>query len=195
VSQDHGGDNTNEVCGGNDNSIAPLGVPPPAPPVHGWDDTVSHGSGWTQDLIVALDIVNVQAKPLWDEWSPNNEPKWTASEKRKILGPWPPTSIHDVPFFNTTINTTITVDTTVVEQFIQDIQHNTPAHPMIVGLDTEWRIIGYDEHGKAQHKIALLQLCVGMRCLVFQVHSTTIFIPQVFCKSLTFPAICFIWCK
>ncbi|KAG8064322.1 hypothetical protein GUJ93_ZPchr0004g39244 [Zizania palustris] len=70
----------------------------------------------------------VESKPLWDEWSPTDEPttgEGTSNhDKMKLIGPWPPKSNHDVAFYqyNTTIKTTITVDTVVVEQFLQDIK-------------------------------------------------------------------------
>ncbi|KAG8064323.1 hypothetical protein GUJ93_ZPchr0004g38573 [Zizania palustris] len=70
----------------------------------------------------------VESKPLWDEWSPTDEPttgEGTSNhDKMKLIGSWPPKSNHDVAFYqyNTTIKTTITVDTVVVEQFHQDIK-------------------------------------------------------------------------
>ncbi|KAG2596564.1 hypothetical protein PVAP13_5KG169421 [Panicum virgatum] len=94
------------------------------------------------------ELTTVETKPLWGEGTSNHD-------KMKLIGPWPPTSNHDVAFYkyNTTIKTTITIS-----------NGNRPPCPMVVGLDTEWRKIG-----TKAYKLALLQLCVGLRCLVFQV--------------------------
>jgi hypothetical protein len=118
---------------------------------------------------VESDSASAEPKPLWDAWpaSVETKPLWDPSsaiaKPKPLCDPWPPTSNHIVVFFNTKIKTMITCDPLVVEQFIQDIRGDPPPHRLIVGLDTEWRIIG----GSDYYQVALLQLCVGQRCLVF----------------------------
>ncbi|KAG8069374.1 hypothetical protein GUJ93_ZPchr0005g15991 [Zizania palustris] len=150
-------------------------------PMHDGGTTVGDTGGFPSSPTQAQydtesDIANAEPKPLWDEWPPTDEP--TTVESKSLWDEWSPTdepttsertwpprtSNHDVVFYqyNTTIKTTITVDTVVVEQFLQDIKGNRPPCPMVVGLDTEWRKIG-----TKAFKLTLLQLCIGPRCLVF----------------------------
>ncbi|KAM0919547.1 hypothetical protein ACQ4PT_008109 [Festuca glaucescens] len=61
-------------------------------------------------------------------------------------------------------------------------------HCLVVGLDTEWR--QSFENGKPQHQIAVIQLCVADRCLVYQVYHAE-YIPAELAAFLADPAFCF----
>jgi hypothetical protein len=56
----------------------------------------------------------------------------------------------------------VTCDAEVVVSFLQEIRGTPPKRRMIVGLDTEWKML--DGNG---FMMALLQLCVGTSVLVF----------------------------
>jgi hypothetical protein len=56
---------------------------------------------------------------------------------------------------------TVTSSTTTVEHFLQDVR-SKESKTLIVGLDTEW----FESDRK---KIALIQICVGKKCLLFKV--------------------------
>ncbi|RCV26523.1 hypothetical protein SETIT_5G252400v2 [Setaria italica] len=66
----------------------------------------------------------------------------------------------------TTIRTTVTNSGDAVKLFLKEV-YKYGQH-LIVGLDTEWRTINHRD-GHHSHRMAVLQLCVGYSCLVFQI--------------------------
>ncbi|PIA60999.1 hypothetical protein AQUCO_00300489v1 [Aquilegia coerulea] len=79
-------------------------------------------------------------------------------------------SCYTVNIFGTKINTIVTSNPFVVDQFIRNI-HNTfginygQIDPIIIGLDVETR----PTYGPGQNRPATLQLCVDGNCLIFQI--------------------------
>jgi hypothetical protein len=94
----------------------------------------------------------------WDEWRP-------AVVRPRLLekqGP-PRTTMHEVEFFKErypSIKTTVTCDAGVVAEYIN--KGSPPPERLLIGLDTEWI-----ELRSGGYKLALLQLCVGSRCLIY----------------------------
>ncbi|XP_006364799.1 Werner Syndrome-like exonuclease [Solanum tuberosum] len=76
--------------------------------------------------------------------------------------------LYDVFFFSDQILTTVTCNPDVVTNWINGIEyvHRRRLNRLIVGLDIEWRpTFNRYQHN---HPVATLQLCVGRRCLIFQ---------------------------
>ncbi|CAL4974922.1 unnamed protein product [Urochloa decumbens] len=79
----------------------------------------------------------------------------------------------------TAIRTTVTNSGDAVKCYLREVYKH--GNRLLVGLDTEWRVIRSGEH-----RMAVLQLCVGHRCLIFQiVHAD--YIPAVLRKFLANP--------
>ncbi|MCL7037188.1 hypothetical protein MKW94_005722 [Papaver nudicaule] len=92
---------------------------------------------------------------------------------------------YNVYFYNEKIETTVTHTSSVVDDWIQDVYddfpHTAPVvdptiqdlyedfperfDNLIVGLDIEWRRM---RNPSTQNRVAVLQLCVPGRCLIFQ---------------------------
>uniref|UniRef100_A0A0D3ES36 3'-5' exonuclease domain-containing protein n=1 Tax=Oryza barthii TaxID=65489 RepID=A0A0D3ES36_9ORYZ len=62
---------------------------------------------------------------------------------------------------------------------------------LIVGIDTEWRT-DHLPAGKTCYKVAVLQLCVGRRCLVFQIYQAGNMVPHELAEFLADPSVRFV---
>ncbi|XP_059302426.1 3'-5' exonuclease-like [Lycium ferocissimum] len=72
-------------------------------------------------------------------------------------------NLYDVYYYNDKIQTMVTSDPNMVTQWITDVE--SAYGPFLnVGLDIEWRT-SFSIH---QNPAATLQLCIGCRCLIFQ---------------------------
>lgn len=88
------------------------------------------------------------------------------------------------------ITTTLTWLASEVERWITDTIriHRRRLDHLVVGLDVEWRP---SFNPRVEHPAALLQLCVGHRCLVFQLlHADSI--PKALFDFLGNPTFCFV---
>ena len=76
------------------------------------------------------------------------------------------TKVYRVMFERGEIRTTVTSSGDAVEAWIDEVLsvHRRRLSNLVVGLDVEWRPI----FGRGYSRTALLQLCVGRRCLIFQ---------------------------
>ncbi|KAJ8622422.1 hypothetical protein MRB53_030951 [Persea americana] len=93
---------------------------------------------------------------------------------------------YTVKLHRHSILTTVTATSTVVDQWISDIYriYRCHLHHLLVGLDIEWR-------PPNDSPVATLQLCVGHRCLIFQlIHADVI--PESLVKFLGEPDFTFV---
>ncbi|KAG8054983.1 hypothetical protein GUJ93_ZPchr0001g29263 [Zizania palustris] len=93
----------------------------------------------------------------------------------------------------TVIRTTITSLAHHVTLFIKEVTRDYEGHDqqqLIVGIDTEWRRC-FHADGRQFYRTAVLQLCVGYRCLVFQIIHAD-YIPFELMYFLADPDICFV---
>ncbi|CAO1948102.1 unnamed protein product [Urochloa humidicola] len=76
------------------------------------------------------------------------------------------TKIRTVMFEGDKITTTVTSSGEAVKDWLREVLsvHRRRLHKLVVGLDVEWRPL----FGPGYSRTALLQLCVGRRCLIFQ---------------------------
>jgi ribonuclease D len=76
------------------------------------------------------------------------------------------TKVYTVGFGGDAITTTVTSSGDAVEGWLYEVRsvHRRRLHNLVVGLDVEWRPL----FGPGYSPTALLQLCVGRRCLIFQ---------------------------
>ncbi|XP_062087979.1 3'-5' exonuclease-like [Humulus lupulus] len=77
-------------------------------------------------------------------------------------------NLYDVQIgLQTTVRTLVTTSPSMVDSWIEDIEriHNRRLRRLIVGLDVEWRP-SFNRY--IENPVAIIQLCVGHRCLIFQ---------------------------
>ncbi|KAI3908813.1 hypothetical protein MKW98_029363 [Papaver atlanticum] len=74
-----------------------------------------------------------------------------------------------VRFYNERIHTVVTHTASVVDEWISKIYNDfhNKLNNLVVGLDCEWKA-NFEKGSNIQNRVAVLQLCVAHRCLIFQ---------------------------
>ncbi|CAI9287781.1 unnamed protein product [Lactuca saligna] len=99
------------------------------------------------------------------------------------------THTKNISFYEQDIYTTVTKDPNSVTSWISSTTENNNGHhhPLVIGLDVEWRP---SYRRGVENRVAILQLCVDHRCLVFQIiHSP--YIPELLIDFLNNPSYTF----
>ncbi|KAI3788225.1 hypothetical protein L2E82_00982 [Cichorium intybus] len=94
------------------------------------------------------------------------------------------TQTKNVSFYEDKIFTTVTKDPNYVDAWISETIENSNGRRLVIGMDAEWRpswVRG------VENRVAILQLCVGHRCLIFQIIHAP-YIPQSLIDFLNNPS-------
>ncbi|KAK3164982.1 hypothetical protein QOZ80_1AG0027400 [Eleusine coracana subsp. coracana] len=99
------------------------------------------------------------------------------------------TDVIDVTFESVVISATVTTSGAAVEAWLGEVRsvHSRRLRELVVGLDVEWR----PSYRADQNPVAVLQLCVGRRCLIFQLLHAD-YIPGTLTEFLGEPAFRFV---
>ncbi|CAL4948332.1 unnamed protein product [Urochloa decumbens] len=99
------------------------------------------------------------------------------------------TKLYTVMFEGDAISTTVTSSGDAVKRWLDEVLyvHRRRLHKLVVGLDVEWR----PPFGPWYNPTALLQLCVGRRCLVFQLLHAD-YVPDALAEFLDDPRFRFV---
>lgn len=89
---------------------------------------------------------------------------------------------YNIRFFYELIATLVTHDPEMAADWLSLTEqiHDHRLNRLVVGLDIEWR----PNFGGQRNPVAILQLCVGHRCLIFQILRAAV-IPDKLCEFLS----------
>ena len=98
-------------------------------------------------------------------------------------------SAYDVALFLREVQARFHEEVHEYEKHQGRLEEEERHHCLVVGLDTEWH--QSFESGKPRHQVAVIQLCVADRCLVYQVYHAE-YIPVELASFLADPVFCFV---
>lgn len=88
-------------------------------------------------------------------------------------------NLYDITFFTHQIHTLVTYSPPIVDQWLAEtlqIHRSNPQTPSIAGLDVEWRP-NFSRY--VDNPVAIIQICVGNRCLIFQIKHAPFVPPSI----------------